>query len=145
VTQPSVTAALNSYKKVAGMSDVHAIGFEAGIQENVLRYFDNTIDGNGSLGSGSTTVTHTDGRNTWRVTYSGSTGEVAIIDHPNELDAALQSGSITTSPNPVSDDYVYGGNGDDILFGDSINTDHLSWTNADTGIHYTAGSHNGMG
>ncbi len=33
VTQPSVTAALNSYKKVAGMSDVHAIGFEAGIQE----------------------------------------------------------------------------------------------------------------
>jgi Ca2+-binding RTX toxin-like protein len=145
VTQPSVTAALNSYKKVAGMSDVHAIGFEAGIQENVLRYFDNTIDGNGSLGSGSTTVTHTDGRNTWRVTYSGATGEVAIIDHPNELDAALQSGSTTTSPNPVSDDYVYGGNGDDILFGDSINTDHLSWTNADTGIRYTAGSHDGMG
>ena len=145
VTQPSVTAALNSYKKVAGMSDVHAIGFEAGIQENVLRYFDNTIDGNGSLGSGSTTVTHTDGRNTWRVTYSGDTGEVAIIDHPNELDAALQSGSTTTSPNPVSDDYVYGGNGDDILFGDSINTDHLSWTNADTGIRYTAGSHDGMG
>ena len=145
VTQPSVTAALNSYKKVAGMSDVHAIGFEAGIQENVLRYFDNTIDGNGSLGSGSTTVTHTDGRNSWRVTYSGSTGEVAIIDHPNELDAALQSGSTTTSPNPVSDDYVYGGNGDDILFGDSINTDHLSWTNADTGIRYTAGSHDGMG
>lgn len=40
---------------------------------------------------------------------------------------------------------MYGGNGDDILFGDSINTDHLSWTNADTGIRYTAGSHDGMG
>ena len=37
VTQPSVTAGLDSYKKLAGVSDVHAIGFEAGIQENVLR------------------------------------------------------------------------------------------------------------
>ena len=45
----------------------------------------------------------------------------------------------------MSDDNLYGGNGDDILFGDSINTDHLAWTNTDTGISYGAGSHNGMG
>ena len=44
----------------------------------------------------------------------------------------------------VSADTIVGGDGSDFIFGDSLKTDHLAWTNTNTGETYTAGSHDGM-
>ena len=144
-TQATVTAALNSFKGLSAVSDVHAIGFAQGIRETVLNYFDNTMESGGDLSSGSITLTESAGQNMAIFTYSGETGESAIVANPAELDAALVSGTTTNVQNAVSDDAMFGGDGDDIIFGDSINTDSLSWTDGSTGGVYTAGSHDGMG
>lgn len=77
--------------------------------------------------------------------YQGVAGEASIVSSPDELDAALKKGSSTTVLSGVSNDTLIGGEGDDVLFGDSINTDHLSWANGSTGASYAAGKHNGMG
>ena len=79
------------------------------------------------------------------VVYHGTTGEASIVHSPQELDAALQKGSTSIVANQVSHDTLFGGEGNDILFGDSINTDHLSWVNGTTGASYESGSHDGMG
>ena len=42
-------------------------------------------------------------------------------------------------------DIVQGGAGNDIIYGDVINTDHLEWTNQNTGVEFNQGSHDGMG
>ncbi|MDO5639700.1 MAG: Ig-like domain-containing protein, partial [Neisseria sp.] len=144
-TQDTVTAALNSFKGLSAVSDVHAIGFAQGIRETVLNYFDNTVESGGEMTYGSTTLTEYAGQYPTTFTYSGETGESAIVSNPAELDAALVSGSSTNIQNPVSSDTLYGGDGDDIIFGDSINTDSLSWTDGNTGAVYTAGNHDGMG
>ena len=144
-TQATVSAALNSFKGLSEVSDVHAIGFAQGIRETVLNYFDNTMENGGDLSYGSITLTESAGQYPTTFTYSGETGNSAIVANPAELDAALVSGTTTNVQNAVSDDTLYGGNGDDIIFGDSINTDGLDWTDGDTGMHYTAGNHDGMG
>ncbi|MEI4927604.1 hypothetical protein Q8G50_34360, partial [Klebsiella pneumoniae] len=46
---------------------------------------------------------------------------------------------------PLGADVITGGQGNDIIFGDTVNTDHLEWTNQDTGDVFTAGSHDGLG
>ncbi|MGQ7249921.1 Ig-like domain-containing protein, partial [Halomonas sp. V046] len=45
----------------------------------------------------------------------------------------------------VGDDVIDAGIGDDVVVADAINTDHLAWTNGDTGEEFGAGSHDGMG
>uniref|UniRef100_UPI003BA117A8 Ig-like domain-containing protein n=1 Tax=Aeromonas enteropelogenes TaxID=29489 RepID=UPI003BA117A8 len=55
------------------------------------------------------------------------TGEVDIITQAHQLEALLTKGSVTNTPAEVGSDTVLGGEGNDILFGDSINTDHLPW------------------
>jgi len=42
---------------------------------------------------------------------------------PEELNLALVTGGTTIVPNPVGGDTISGGDGDDIIFGDAINTD----------------------
>ncbi|WP_376868259.1 retention module-containing protein [Aeromonas veronii] len=54
-------------------------------------------------------------------------GEVDIITQAHQLEAVLTKGSVTNTPAEVGSDNVLGGEGNDILFGDSINTDHLPW------------------
>ena len=72
-------------------------------------------------------------------------GESQVVSNPSQLDAALERGSTERVVNNVSSDTLTGGEGDDVLFGDSINTDHLSWTNGITSVAYTSGSHDAMG
>ncbi|WP_156139385.1 Ig-like domain-containing protein [Aeromonas diversa] len=54
-------------------------------------------------------------------------GEVDIITQAHQLEAVLTKGSVTNTPAEVGSDTVLGSEGNDILFGDSINTDHLPW------------------
>ena len=57
----------------------------------------------------------------------GNVGEVAIVTEASQLTAALQGGSTVTELLAVGNDTVDGGDGNDIIFGDVINTDHLAW------------------
>ncbi|WP_249025287.1 VCBS domain-containing protein, partial [Neisseria canis] len=139
VTQNTIDAALNSFKGLSDVSAVHAIGFSQGIRENVLNYFDNTS--NEALVENSFSY---QAPKVGKVVYQGTEGDSAIVNTPDELDAALQGGSESEALSNVSDDVISGGDGNDIIFGDTINTDHLTWTNGDTGVNYTGGNHNGM-
>src|SRR5690606_25150003 len=62
---------------------------------------------------------------------TGPGGQPEIIMTDDQLDAALVGGSPTNTPTPVSGDTLYGGDGNDILFGDVINTDALDWAGRD--------------
>ena len=145
VTQQAVDAGLHSFKKLSALSDVHAIGFRKGVEQTTLKYFDTTTS-SGQLGQGRDVVSAPIYYNKHAsVVYHGTTGEASIVHSPQELDAALQKGSTSIVANQVSHDTLFGGEGNDILFGDSINTDHLSWVNGTTGASYESGSHDGMG
>ncbi|WP_447046099.1 retention module-containing protein [Vreelandella sp. H-I2] len=54
-------------------------------------------------------------------------GEVNIINSAEELEAALKGGSSSTELAELGNDVINGGDGNDIIFGDTINTDALSW------------------
>jgi len=83
--------------------------------------------------------------NIYQVSYTSSNviaapgGEVDIVMQSSDLAAALQGGSSKTDLAAVGDDVINGGAGNDIIFGDTINTDHLAWGTV------TAGSHDGQG
>ncbi|CUK22706.1 Hemolysin IA [Achromobacter xylosoxidans] len=70
---------------------------------------------------------------------SSNGGDVDIVLKPGDLDAALQGGKVNTDPAPVGNDIINGGAGHDIIFGDTINTDHLTWGDV------AAGTHDGQG
>ncbi|WP_337247606.1 Ig-like domain-containing protein [Vibrio toranzoniae] len=54
-------------------------------------------------------------------------GEVQIVNTPDELEAALQGSETIKEISSMGSDQVLGNEGNDILFGDSINTDDLPW------------------
>jgi VCBS repeat-containing protein len=54
-------------------------------------------------------------------------GDVSIVTEASQLKAVLQGGSASTELADVGNDTVHGGNGNDIIFGDVINTDNLPW------------------
>ena len=141
VTQAAVSTSLDSFTELAALSDVHAIGFSKGIMSDMLDFYDNTVAGNTAM------TDKVFSFNTYpnMVTYSGQAGESQVISNPAELNAALESGTIDRVINRVSDDTLNGGDGDDIIFGDSIYTDHLGWVDGITGIQHVAGTHDGMG
>ncbi|TCW10710.1 Ig-like domain-containing protein [Vibrio crassostreae] len=80
-----------------------------------------------------------DGYNGYRNTYASiddisltqntpvNVGEVQIVNTPNELEAALQGSETIKEISSMGSDQVLGNEGDDILFGDAINTDNLLW------------------
>ncbi|TLX80157.1 retention module-containing protein [Pseudomonas nicosulfuronedens] len=111
----------------ANAVDVNAIGIGSGINSNYLKFFDNTD----TTGSGSVTV---DGQN-----ITNTVGQPQIINTAEQLQAALQEGFSTSTPVTVGNDHLVGGAGNDILFGDVINTDQLAWAG------HAAGTHNGQG
>ncbi|WP_338067654.1 VCBS domain-containing protein, partial [Neisseria weixii] len=141
VNQGSVTEALKSFKGLSAVSDVHAVGFSKGIQKNMLNFFDNTV----AQGNKVTEQDLSLHKHSGRVIYQGAAGESQVVSTPEELDAALESGTTERVVNKISGDTLRGGDGDDVIFGDSLNTDYLSWTNGITGIQYTEGTHDGMG
>ncbi|WP_160287843.1 retention module-containing protein [Pseudomonas knackmussii] len=106
---------------------VNAIGIGTGINSTVLQFFDNTsVTGSSSLQLGGQTITD-------------NVGQPQIINTADQLQAALQEGFQQSAPQGVGNDHLIGGDGNDILFGDVINTDALSWTG------HAAGTHNGAG
>ncbi|MEN5067753.1 VCBS domain-containing protein [Achromobacter aegrifaciens] len=129
---------VDAFKALSGASKVHGIGIGTGIDSNILRFFDNTD----SAGDGQ--ISFPTRWNIWGTpiewtAVSGKTGSIDIVNTANDLAAALKGGSSTSNPAEVGHDTVYGGDGNDIIFGDAINTDHLAWTGN------PAGSHNGGG
>ncbi len=58
---------------------------------------------------------------------TASVGQAHVIYTAAELEAALVQGSSTIELAAVGADTLYGGNGDDVIFGDTINTDTLPW------------------
>ncbi|MFM5342961.1 type I secretion C-terminal target domain-containing protein, partial [Aeromonas veronii] len=57
-------------------------------------------------------------------------GQPDIITTADQLKAVLVGSSTTNTPAAVGADVLHGGAGNDILFGDAINTDHLPWGTA---------------
>ncbi|OOE96980.1 hypothetical protein BZG78_12750 [Salinivibrio sp. MA351] len=106
---------IEAYESLAESSTVRAIGIGNGVNADILRFFDNT---------------NVSGSGTWS-DYWGSvsapTGDVEIVKTANDLSAALDEGAKEINMLPVGDDEVIGNAGDDILFGDVINTDNLPW------------------
>ncbi|MDF0535184.1 VWA domain-containing protein, partial [Shewanella sp. A32] len=120
---------------------LNAIGIGSGVNSDFLRYFDNTSTLNTDF---STTIGgHWEGRGSHRQwvddNVTGDVGQPQIINTADQLQAALQEGFEQSNPNSVGGDVISGGNGDDIIFGDVINTDGLSWTG------HAAGTHDGEG
>ncbi|WP_208597771.1 type I secretion C-terminal target domain-containing protein [Aeromonas allosaccharophila] len=65
-----------------------------------------------------------------KVTNYPLVGQPDIITTADQLKAVLVGGSTTNTLAEVGADVLHGGTGNDILFGDAINTDHLPWGSA---------------
>ncbi|UQY35587.1 Ig-like domain-containing protein [Pseudomonas fulva] len=66
--------------------------------------------------------------NITRVEYTKvPVGKVEIVNSADELSVALHGGSNANVPVTVGNDTISGGDGNDIIFGDVINTDGLKW------------------
>ena len=79
-----------------------------------------------------------------------NTSGAQSISNADQLAAALADGQTTANPAAASNDVIYGGDGNDIMFGDVINTDHLDvsgLTIADKtyGADGAPGEHDGLG
>ncbi|WP_406664593.1 retention module-containing protein [Gallaecimonas sp. GXIMD1310] len=136
VMSHSVDAAsplINGAGLLTGENLVHfnAIGIGDNVNNEYLQFFDNTDV------TGQDTVYFNTIFGPLGVT--GTVGEAEIIHSPQELDAALDDGFTQINPDPTGGDQIMGGWGDDIIFGDVINTDQLSWTNNPAGSHDGAG------
>ncbi|MHA6639898.1 Ig-like domain-containing protein, partial [Stutzerimonas frequens] len=59
--------------------------------------------------------------------YTANEGAVDIVNNAADLKAALNGGSSSNSLVSIGNDTVTGGSGQDIIFGDVINTDNLPW------------------
>ncbi|GEM_PF-1246485 len=70
---------------------------------------------------------------------TGPVGEPQVINSAGELTAQLQTGNTTEGPADLGDDVLQGGDGDEVIFGDTLFTDNLTWTNDDTGETFSAG------
>ncbi|PJI49131.1 MAG: hypothetical protein CTR55_07100 [Pseudomonas sp.] len=88
-----------------------------------------TDNSNGSGNNSSATVYIDNIKQTTSTTtvVEGPTGEVEIVKQASDLTAALHGGSSSSELAPSGNDTIHGGAGDDILFGDAINTDNLPW------------------
>ncbi|MNO62339.1 Poly(beta-D-mannuronate) C5 epimerase 7 [compost metagenome] len=109
---------------------VNAIGIGNGVNADVLQYFDNT-----------SVLAHGVALSLPGGTVTDQVGDPKMINTAAELQAALQKGFTETTPQDVGNDHLVGGAGNDVIFGDVINTDHLSWSGAGHG----AGEHDGQG
>ncbi|MGJ0368487.1 VWA domain-containing protein, partial [Aliarcobacter cryaerophilus] len=134
----SLNKGIEAYKKVAELSEVNAIGIGKDINENYLKFFDNTTD-NGELSNDSVTIgtvkNYNNNNEIKGGKVSGKYGEVDIVNTKEDLTASLIGGSSQDVVEKLNGDTITGGAGDDIIFGDAINTDHLTWIGRDTEGH----------
>ncbi|MFM2589834.1 Ig-like domain-containing protein [Vibrio sp. TBV020] len=95
-----VQNALDDYNAVASISVVRAIGIGEDIPTATLEQFDNTPQ---------------------------QTGQVEIVTTENQLVTALIGESSHDQLSNLGDDILEGFSGDDIIFGDAVNSDGLPW------------------
>ncbi len=106
-----------AFAPLADMSKVYAVGISEAVSlANVERY-DNT-DVNGDLIPG-----------TWN--GDSNHGTAQRFTDQDKLISYLISGKENWTPANVGNDIVKGGAGDDVLFGDAINTNWLTWVGKD--------------
>ncbi|MHB9705967.1 type I secretion C-terminal target domain-containing protein [Alcaligenes aquatilis] len=110
-TSTIMNESIDAFKALSGLSAVHGIGIGSGVAEDYLQFFDNTS----SIGDQWAWV-----GGSW---VSGPAGTPDIVHTAEDLAAALQGGSSSSELLDVGDDTVLGGDGNDIIFGDAINTD----------------------
>ncbi|MBE2896949.1 Ig-like domain-containing protein, partial [Pasteurellaceae bacterium HPA106] len=143
--KPMGSSTLKAFKELSDTSKVHAIGLNGpngksdfGTNTDVLDYFDNTkADGSGAVVDPNPPK-HND------FDFTGvPRGEATIINGTKDnIDTALKTGDVVVKPLTPKDDTINAGDGNDVIFGDNINTDYLHWND---GVDHPAGSHNGMG
>ncbi|OTG83910.1 BapA/Bap/LapF family prefix-like domain-containing protein [Acinetobacter sp. ANC 4648] len=104
----------DKFKLIAEESKVFSVGLGEVDLANVKRY-DNTDDNGHKIDN-------------WSPTNTGST---QVLETKEALISYMIGGSKNFEPIAVGDDIVEGGAGNDILFGDSVNTDHLTWIGRD--------------
>ncbi|MFK7207870.1 Calx-beta domain-containing protein, partial [Acinetobacter baumannii] len=61
-------------------------------------------------------------------TITTTGGQPDIVLTADQFQYALEAGRLFATPTPVGNDKLFGGNGNDVMFGDTINTDWLDWT-----------------
>ncbi|WP_434646878.1 retention module-containing protein [Achromobacter piechaudii] len=130
VDKGNVTSALGSWTTITTNT------YAGGTYRFVFDVADNTA-GNSNAGIWIDNITRVSFDASNVITAPG--GDVDIVLKGEDLAAALQGGSSSTDPAVVGNDVINGGAGNDIIFGDTINTDHLAWGNV------AAGSHDGQG
>lgn len=81
------------------------------------------------IGVNSTTIS--------RLGLIDSDGSAIDVQNPADLNSTFQNLNPINTLNDVGDDYIFGGDGDDIIFGDAMYTDVLA---ADHGLTLPAGS-----
>ncbi|MFZ7332621.1 tandem-95 repeat protein [Avibacterium avium] len=132
--------AFAAYDPVAKVSKVHAIGltetanspFLDPNKKHILDYFDNTPNGGGEPTVAETSLV--DYPN-WRPADMNGreVGEATMISgsNVNELNTALKTGGTEVVKFTGADDTINGGNGDDVIFGDTIDVSGsgMSWSN----------------
>ncbi|MFI8481218.1 retention module-containing protein [Pseudomonas sp. NPDC078700] len=107
-----VNRALDDASVLMGRAELHAIGIGSGINSDVLRYFDNTEHQPGNVS------THVAGG-----TVTATTGQPEIVLTADQLFASLDPGHTTPgSLSTLGNDHLVGGGGDDLIFGDALNT-----------------------
>jgi len=143
---------VNAFQTLGAVSQVEAIGVGAGATEQYLRFFTTTgddVDTNSVYVQGFGDYGWVDGDydyyNWGAGTVTAQAGDVDIVNNADDLAAALEGGSELEELVESEQDIVQGGAGNDIIYGDVINTDHLEWTNQSTGVEFNQGSHDGMG
>ncbi|USZ48267.1 tandem-95 repeat protein [Halomonas sp. DN3] len=71
-------------------------------------------------------------------------GDVTKVLTASDFKTSLFEGTETEFQAPLGDDELSGDSRDDIIFGDTVSSDHLSWKNGDTGEIFIAGEHDGL-
>ncbi|MCR6568994.1 Calx-beta domain-containing protein, partial [Acinetobacter baumannii] len=61
-------------------------------------------------------------------TVTGSGGNPDVVLTADQFQYGLEAGGLSATQTPVGNDKLFGGNGNDVMFGDTINTDWLDWT-----------------
>nr|WP_143222597.1 VWA domain-containing protein [Acinetobacter silvestris] len=109
----------SAFKPLAEQSKVFAIGVSANVSDSTVSRYDNT---------------NADGtkKENWSSTNHG---EADVFTDANKLIAYLIGGSENFEPAKVGSDIIDGGAGNDILFGDAMNTNHLTWLGKDNLIY----------
>ncbi|MEQ5821427.1 retention module-containing protein [Halomonas sp. SCS19] len=132
----AVEESVASFEALLEVADsVHGIGIGEDSLVDYIRHFDNTD----ILASDVETALE-DGN-----TYTGSAGEINVVNTEEDLNLALDTGSSTSDLEPLGSDQVFAGAGDDLVFGDTVNSDDLEWGNGDSGEEFSSGEHNGLG